>query len=158
MRSLHPAHPPQYDLEVARTKRQAGQESYEYSSDEEEEGPWEDWGPPSPCSRTCGGGVTTEERSCGGSRPDSCQGPAKRFSSCNLQDCPRGSRDFREEQCAEYNKELFERKYYDWIPYLKAPRKCELNCMPKGERFYYRHAKKVPRSVLRPELTVSTFR
>lgn len=50
---------------------------------------------------------------------------------------------FREEQCAKFNNELFERKYYDWIPYLKAPRKCELNCMPKGERFYYRHAKKV---------------
>ena len=49
----------------------------------------------------------------------------------------------REEQCAKFNQELFERKYYDWIPYLKAPRKCELNCMPKGERFYYRHAKKV---------------
>lgn len=66
-----------------------------------------------------------------------------RFASCNLPSCPRGSRDFREEQCAEFNSQLFERKYYDWIPYLKAPRKCELNCMPKGERFYYRHAKKV---------------
>ena len=51
--------------------------------------------------------------------------------------------DCREEQCAQFNSQLFERKYYDWIPYLKAPRKCELNCMPKGERFYYRHAKKV---------------
>ena len=51
--------------------------------------------------------------------------------------------EYREEQCAKFNQELFERKYYDWIPYLKAPRKCELNCMPKGERFYYRHAKKV---------------
>ena len=48
----------------------------------------------------------------------------------------------------EFNKELFERKYYDWIPYLKAPRKCELNCMPKGERFYYRHAKKVLQGLL----------
>ena len=85
----------------------------------------------------------TEERRCGGSKPDDCVGPSKRFSSCNLEECPRGSRDFREEQCAKFNNELFERKYYDWIPYLKAPRKCELNCMPKGERFYYRHAKKV---------------
>ena len=93
--------------------------------------------------RTCGGGVMTEERQCGGSKPDECAGPSKRFSSCNLDECPRGSRDFREEQCAKFNNELFERKYYDWIPYLKAPRKCELNCMPKGERFYYRHAKKV---------------
>ena len=93
--------------------------------------------------RTCGGGVMTEERSCDDPKPDACVGPSKRFSSCNLDECPRGSRDFRDEQCAAFNKVLFERKYYDWIPYLKAPRKCELNCMPKGERFYYRHAKKV---------------
>ena len=139
MRWFHPAHPPRYDQQVARTKRQAGLESFEFSSEEEETGDWSDWGAPSGCSRTCGGGVSTEERTCSGS----CTGPDKRFSSCNLPDCPRGSRDFREEQCAEYNSQLFERKYYDWIPYLKAPRKCELNCMPKGERFYYRHAKKV---------------
>ena len=94
----------------------------------------------------------------------SCAGATKRFATCNPQPCPRGAKDFRwdlgmdlegyhfnlhnnleyrEEQCAKFNQELFERKYYDWIPYLKAPRKCELNCMPKGERFYYRHAKKV---------------
>ena len=30
-----------------------------------------------------------------------------------------------------------------WVPYLRAPNKCELNCMPKGERFYYRHRRKV---------------
>ena len=85
-------------------------------------------------------------------------GASKRFSTCSPNPCPRGTKDFRymlrqqylishlnlrEEQCAKFNNELFERKYYDWIPYLKAPRKCELNCMPKGERFYYRHAKKV---------------
>ena len=76
-------------------------------------------------------------------QPSDCSGPARRFSTCNTQPCPAGAGDFREEQCAKYNTELFERKYYDWVPYLKAPRKCELNCMPKGERFYYRHASKV---------------
>ncbi|KAG8262319.1 hypothetical protein J6590_054750 [Homalodisca vitripennis] len=30
-----------------------------------------------------------------------------------------------------------------WVPYTKAPNKCELNCMPRGERFYYRHKNKV---------------
>ncbi|CAH0383119.1 unnamed protein product [Bemisia tabaci] len=30
-----------------------------------------------------------------------------------------------------------------WIPYTKAPNKCELNCMPRGERFYYRHKNQV---------------
>ena len=72
-----------------------------------------------------------------------CTGPTTRYSSCNIGPCPRGSRDFREEQCSKYNQEMFERKYYEWIPYMKAPRKCELNCMPRGERFYYRHSKKV---------------
>ena len=28
---------------------------------------------------------------------------------------------------------------------VQAPRKCELNCMPKGERFYLMQAKKVKR-------------
>ena len=32
---------------------------YEYNSDETESGPWEEWGQPSVCSRTCGGGVQT---------------------------------------------------------------------------------------------------
>ena len=72
-----------------------------------------------------------------------CTGPTKRFSSCNTQKCPRGTTDYRTEQCSKFNSVPFERKMYQWIPYLKAPRKCELNCMPKGERFYYRHSKKV---------------
>lgn len=143
LQELHQPHIPHYDVNLARLKRQAGELTYEYDSDEEESGPWDEWGPPSSCSRTCGGGVITEERSCTAPKPDSCVGPSKRFSSCNIDECPPGSKDFREEQCSKFNNELFERKYYDWIPYLKAPRKCELNCMPKGERFYYRHAKKV---------------
>jgi hypothetical protein len=33
----------------------------------------------------------------------------------------RSAKTFREEQCASYNNVLYERKYYDWIPYLKVP-------------------------------------
>ena len=33
--------------------------------------------------------------------------------------------------------------FVSWIPYTKAPKRCELNCMPRGERFYYRHKLKV---------------
>ena len=105
-------------------------------------------------------------RACKDTNPSACEGPAKRYTSCNLQPCPRGypDADSREAQCARweggtlhgyfridcydgpncrYNSETFEGKLYSWIPYLRAPRKCELNCMPQGERFYYRHAKKV---------------
>ena len=38
---------------------------------------------------------------------------------------------------------LFLSFHVRWIPYTRAPNKCELNCMPKGERFYYRHRRKV---------------
>ena len=81
-----------------------------------------------------------EKRNC--QSGSDCTGPAKRYSSCNLQECP-GSPDLRLEQCSKKNSDLFEGRHYEWIPYLKAPRKCELNCMPKGERFYYRHEKMV---------------
>jgi hypothetical protein len=84
--------------------------------------------------------VLVETRACG---PDTeCTGVSKRYASCNVDDC-RTHRDYREEQCSAFDHTPFERKLYQWVPYLKAPRKCELNCMPKGERFYYRHAKKV---------------
>lgn len=32
---------------------------------------------------------------------------------------------------------------FRWIPYTKGMNKCELNCMPVNERFYYQHKKKV---------------
>lgn len=79
-----------------------------------------------------------EKREC--PKDQECSGAAVRYSSCNVNPCQMYSRDFREEQCSKYNNELFEGRLYEWIPYLKAPRKCELNCMPRGERFYYRLA------------------
>ena len=39
--------------------------------------------------------------------------------------------------------EIDELLWRRWVPYTRAPNKCELNCMPKGERFYYRHRRKV---------------
>ncbi|PSN47564.1 hypothetical protein C0J52_19332 [Blattella germanica] len=65
------------------------------------------------------------------------------MSSLLFQDCPEASADFRAEQCAEFNAVPLEGRYYKWVPYTKAPNKCELNCMPKGDRFYYRHKRKV---------------
>lgn len=59
------------------------------------------------------------------------------------QDCPESDGDFRSEQCAHFNRVPFENVYYEWVPYTKAPNPCELNCMPRGERFYYRHKVKV---------------
>lgn len=55
------------------------------------------------------------------------------------QDCPDSEPDFRQQQCSHFNDVPFQDKRYTWVPYLRAPNPCELNCMPRGQRFYYRH-------------------
>uniref|UniRef100_UPI0009B417C8 papilin n=1 Tax=Monopterus albus TaxID=43700 RepID=UPI0009B417C8 len=103
---------------------------------------WDSWGAYGECSRSCGGGVTVKTRRCISHRTDgghSCVGPEKSYRSCNIQDCPEGSRDFREEQCSMFDGTDFQGKRYKWLPYYGAENPCELNCMPRGENFYYRH-------------------
>ncbi|XP_037357738.1 papilin [Talpa occidentalis] len=106
-------------------------------------GPWGSW---SPCSRTCGGGISFRERPCyshrrsGGS---SCLGPTRSHRTCHMESCPSRARDFRAEQCAEFNSLEFQGRRYTWLPYYGAPNKCELNCIPKGESFYYKHREAV---------------
>ncbi|CAL1575559.1 unnamed protein product [Knipowitschia caucasica] len=103
---------------------------------------WDAWGPYGECSRSCGSGVTMRTRRCITHRTDgghNCVGPEKSYSSCNIQDCPEGSKDFREEQCAQFDGTDFQGKRYKWLPYYGAGNPCELNCMPRGENFYYRH-------------------
>ncbi|XP_069673465.1 papilin isoform X4 [Periplaneta americana] len=111
-----------------------------------ESGDWGPWSEPSDCSRSCGGGVAFQTRRCrdiSDTGVEQCKGGSKRYFSCNIQDCPEVSTEFRAEQCAEFNAIPFEGRYYKWVPYTKAPNSCELNCMPKGERFYFRHKRKV---------------
>ncbi|XP_009873363.1 PREDICTED: papilin [Apaloderma vittatum] len=107
---------------------------------------WGSWGEWGKCSRSCGGGVSFRQRHCYSQRTEgasSCVGPARSYRSCNVQSCPEGSRDFRAEQCAEFDGTEFQGKKYKWLPYYGAPNKCELNCIPKGENFYYRHKEAV---------------
>ncbi|NXR83135.1 PPN protein, partial [Pycnonotus jocosus] len=107
---------------------------------------WGSWGEWSKCSRSCGGGVSFRQRRCYSQRtegPSSCVGPTRSYRSCNVQNCPEGSRDFRAEQCSEFDETEFQGKKYKWLPYYGAPNKCELNCIPKGENFYYRHKETV---------------
>uniref|UniRef100_A0A8P4KNT7 Papilin a, proteoglycan-like sulfated glycoprotein n=1 Tax=Dicentrarchus labrax TaxID=13489 RepID=A0A8P4KNT7_DICLA len=103
---------------------------------------WDTWGPYGECSRSCGSGVTLRTRRCITHRTDgghNCVGPDKSYRSCNIQDCPEGSKDFREEQCSQFDGTDFQGKRYKWLPYYGAENPCELNCMPRGENFYYRH-------------------
>ncbi|CAF4798136.1 unnamed protein product [Pieris macdunnoughi] len=109
-------------------------------------GAWGEWGDISPCSRTCGGGVASQKRIClevGSDGRPLCSGGDTKYFSCQTQDCPEGAGDFRSEQCAEYDTQLFKGNRYNWVPYTRASNPCELNCMPRGERFYYRHKLKV---------------
>ncbi|KAG8126096.1 hypothetical protein E2320_021398, partial [Naja naja] len=81
---------------------------------------WGSWGEWGECSRSCGGGVSVRQRPCYSRRTDggsSCIGPAQSYRSCNIQDCPEGSRDFRAEQCAEFDGTEFQGKKYKWLPY-----------------------------------------
>ncbi|OPJ83012.1 papilin isoform A [Patagioenas fasciata monilis] len=107
---------------------------------------WGSWGEWGKCSRSCGGGVSFRQRRCFSQRTEgtsSCIGPTRSYRSCNVQSCPEGSQDFRAEQCAEFDGTEFQGKKYKWLPYYGAPNKCELNCIPKGENFYYRHKEAV---------------
>ncbi|XP_037550585.1 papilin [Nematolebias whitei] len=103
---------------------------------------WDSWASYGECSRSCGTGVTVRSRRCITQRTDgghNCVGPDKSYRSCNIQDCPEGSKDFREEQCSQFDGADFQGKRYKWLPYYGAENPCELNCMPRGENFYYRH-------------------
>lgn len=107
---------------------------------------WGAWSSPSECSRTCGGGVAYQSREClkvGQNGEYNCQGGDKKYFSCNTQDCSESLPDFRQQQCSNFDRTPFEGVQYNWVPYTKAPNPCELNCMPRGERFYFRHRSKV---------------
>ncbi|XP_076612976.1 papilin b, proteoglycan-like sulfated glycoprotein [Chaetodon auriga] len=103
---------------------------------------WGEFGAYGPCSRTCGTGVAMRTRKCITSRTDgghNCIGSSKSFRICNTQDCPVGSRDFREEQCAQIDRSDFQGKRHSWVPYYGGTNPCELSCVPRGQNFFYRH-------------------
>ncbi|KAM9840359.1 papilin b, proteoglycan-like sulfated glycoprotein isoform 2-T3 [Aulostomus maculatus] len=103
---------------------------------------WGEFGPYGPCSRTCGTGVSMRTRKCITSRTDgghNCLGSSKSFKICNTQACPAGSRDFREEQCAQFDRSGFQGKHHTWVPYYGGANPCELACVPRGRTFFYRH-------------------
>ncbi|RZF38997.1 hypothetical protein LSTR_LSTR003740, partial [Laodelphax striatellus] len=108
-------------------------------------GIWSQWSSWSECSRSCGGGISTQTREC---RPriegrhkrkvsgGHCIGMYKRMHICNTQECPAGSVDFRRVQCEAYNGKLFMGRAYTWEPFTDAGNECALNCRALGYRFY----------------------
>uniref|UniRef100_A0A8D3EE04 ADAM metallopeptidase with thrombospondin type 1 motif, 10 n=1 Tax=Scophthalmus maximus TaxID=52904 RepID=A0A8D3EE04_SCOMX len=109
------------------------------------DGGWGLWSPWEECSRTCGGGVSSSVRHCDSPRPTIggkyCLGERKRFRSCNIDECPAGSRDFREIQCSDFDIVPFRGKFYTWKPYRGGGVKaCSLNCLAEGYNFYTERA------------------
>ncbi|XP_078802043.1 A disintegrin and metalloproteinase with thrombospondin motifs 10 isoform X3 [Oryzias latipes] len=109
------------------------------------DGGWSLWSPWGECSRTCGGGVSSSVRHCDSPRPTIggkyCLGERKRFRSCNIDECPAGSRDFREIQCSDFDNIPFRGKFYTWKPYRGGGVKpCSLNCLAEGYNFYTERA------------------
>ena len=56
------------------------------------DGEWSDWGAFSKCSKSCGGGIRTSERTCTDPAPQhggkSCSGVSARSEECNTRSCP----------------------------------------------------------------------
>ncbi|XP_067370061.1 A disintegrin and metalloproteinase with thrombospondin motifs 10 isoform X2 [Channa argus] len=112
------------------------------------DGGWGLWSPWEECSRTCGGGVSSSVRHCDSPRPTIggkyCLGERKRFRSCNIDECPADSRDFREIQCSNFDSVSFRGKFYTWKPYRGGGVKpCSLNCLAEGYNFYTERASAV---------------
>ncbi|XP_077137606.1 ADAMTS-like protein 2 [Ranitomeya variabilis] len=103
---------------------------------------WGEWTKWTACTRTCGGGVKSQERHCLRQRRKSlsslgtknCTGTSKRYQLCKVQECPSNSRSFREEQCTSFNSHVYNGKTYQWKPlypddYVHISSKpCDLQC------------------------------
>uniref|UniRef100_A0A8C4F1S5 ADAMTS-like 2 n=1 Tax=Dicentrarchus labrax TaxID=13489 RepID=A0A8C4F1S5_DICLA len=93
---------------------------------------WGEWAKWTACTRTCGGGVMSQERHClkqrkkvaAGKDNMTCTGTAKKYHLCNTKECPATGRSFREEQCWSFNSQLYNGRNYQWKPLYPA---CYLN-------------------------------
>ncbi|XP_062062845.1 ADAMTS-like protein 2 [Lepus europaeus] len=103
---------------------------------------WGEWTKWTACSRSCGGGVMSQERHClqqrrksvAGAGNRTCAGTSKRYQLCQVQECPPDGRSFREEQCVSFNSHVYNGRTYQWKPlypddYVHISSKpCDLHC------------------------------
>ncbi|CAI5794033.1 ADAMTS 2 isoform X1 [Podarcis lilfordi] len=103
---------------------------------------WGEWTKWTACTRTCGGGVKSQERHCLRQRKKSmtglanktCTGTSKRYQLCKVQQCPPNGRSFREQQCTSFNSHMYNGRTYQWKPlypddYVHISSKpCDLHC------------------------------
>ncbi|KAL4005532.1 hypothetical protein ACER0C_005245 [Sarotherodon galilaeus] len=111
-------------------------------------GEWGPWGPYSVCSRSCGGGTRSTSRDCNKPEPRNggkfCVGRRMKFRSCNTEPCPRGQKDFREEQCSQFDGKHFNINGLPptvrWVPKYSGilmKDRCKLFCRVAGTTAYY---------------------
>lgn len=67
-----------------------------------------------------------------------CAGDVRQYKICNNKECPSGSEDFREMQCAAFNdRPLVAGNSYRWTTFHGGSNPCELSCLALGHNFYY---------------------
>ncbi|XP_048245080.1 A disintegrin and metalloproteinase with thrombospondin motifs 10-like isoform X2 [Haliotis rufescens] len=99
------------------------------------DGAWSAWDPAwSPCSRTCGGGVTYKSRACDNPSPKfggkPCEGVGLQAEMCNLQTCNTSQANYLAEQCAATDAIPLNGVNHHWTPYQGTSEPpCEMYCL-----------------------------
>ncbi|KAK2492449.1 hypothetical protein MC885_010158 [Smutsia gigantea] len=112
------------------------------------DGEWGPWGPYSSCSRTCGGGIKSTARLCNRPEPRNggrfCVGRRMKFRSCSTDSCPKGTQDFREQQCSDFDGKHFNINGLSpnvrWLPKysgIAIKDRCKLYCRVAGTTNFY---------------------
>lgn len=112
------------------------------------DGAWGTWSPFGACSRTCGGGIKTAIRECNRPEPKNggkyCVGRRMKFKSCNTEPCSKLKKDFRDEQCADFDGKHFNINGLPtnvrWVPKYSGilmKDRCKLFCRVAGNTAYY---------------------
>ncbi|XP_056136102.1 A disintegrin and metalloproteinase with thrombospondin motifs 13 [Lampris incognitus] len=110
-------------------------------------GSWSSWSGFSPCSRTCGGGVSYRTRQCNNPRPafggKECEGRDMEAELCHRELCERTQLDFMAEQCSQTDPKPLHllpnsASFYTWIPavgFVRGDEQCKYVCQSDGENF-----------------------
>lgn len=104
------------------------------------DGGWGNWSEWSVCTRTCGGGITTQSRQCEHPTPANggsfCVGERIRYQICNQDPCPKDEPSFRSFQCSAYNNDPFGGKQYKWMAYFDSRKLYYENFMYHNQIIY----------------------